>query len=386
MLFRFLRGPLKSGPVLCLVSLTKEFGGHEVMLAQWIAELDRQGVRTVLIVEAGKQLLSLPLPASCHVQEFHGWRDSRLLGKLGKKVDCVRLFFLFLRLRIFSGINRVVVAEGSLMAQVEATLAAKLARNFTAVYCPLLQHFTVTHPDGDVVAQRFFANYQRLPDLWITLSEEMAEEFRNWSKVTQPIEILPNTIPIRHPIRTRPGGQDRKHILVMGRIAMMHKGLDFLLDHIIENADRCRTQGWKFILAGDGHDRETIEARIREHNVEDIVELKGWISPEAAYELADCLLLCSRFEGVPLVMLEAIVVGVPVVASDIPGTRAYVGQRCRFPVGDMKAAFSIIDEIFVSDSFRASEMEFSRRQAIQLASHEAFSNSVTRLNREFLVG
>lgn len=385
MLFSFLQGPLKNRPALCLVSVTKEFGGHEVMLAQWIAELDKQGVPTILIVEAGKQLLSLPLPASCHVLEFRGLRDSRLLGKLGKKIDCVRLFFLFLRLRIFSGINRVVVAEGSLMAQIEATVAAKWARNFTAVYCPLLQHFTVTHPDGDDVAQRFFANYQRLPDLWITLSEEMAEEFRNWSKVSQPIEILPNIIPVHPSIQKRTGGQGRKQILVMGRLAMAHKGLDFLLDHLIENADGCRMKGWRFILVGEGHDREAIEARIKKQDMEDIVELKGWLSPEAAYGLADCLLLCSRFEGVPLVMLEAIAAGIPVIASDIPGTRAYVGRRCRFPVGDMNAAFSMIDEIFLSDSFRASEMEFSQRQAKQLASHEAFSNSVTRLNREFLV-
>ena len=73
----------------------------------------------------------------------------------------------------------------------------------------------------------------------------------------------------------------------------------------------------------DGYFRE-VEARIRELGLEDRVDLPGAESPaEIADELrrAVLLVLSSRQETAPVVVLEAMAAGLPVVATDAGGTR-----------------------------------------------------------------
>jgi glycosyltransferase involved in cell wall biosynthesis len=66
---------------------------------------------------------------------------------------------------------------------------------------------------------------------------------------------------------------------------------------------------------------------------------------ERALAANDVLLLPSRFEGVPLVMLEAMALGLPVVASSLPGTASYVAPECLFEVGDIGQALQILQAL-----------------------------------------
>ena len=69
----------------------------------------------------------------------------------------------------------------------------------------------------------------------------------------------------------------------------------------------------------------------------------AWVSNEAivdAYRHADVVVSASRFEGVGLTPLEAIAMGVPVVASDIPSHREFVGRAARLVDPDDPAALA----------------------------------------------
>ena len=77
-----------------------------------------------------------------------------------------------------------------------------------------------------------------------------------------------------------------------------------------------------FVIAGTGPDEAELRKQIAELKLNDRVRLLGFVAdPTELYPALDCLLLTSRFEGLPMTILEAMACGVAIVASDLDGMR-----------------------------------------------------------------
>lgn len=77
-----------------------------------------------------------------------------------------------------------------------------------------------------------------------------------------------------------------------------------------------------FVLLGDGPLKESLEKIVRQSGAENHVHFLGWRNDVATIlPLADLMVSSSNWEGMPLVLLEANACGVPVVATDIAGSR-----------------------------------------------------------------
>jgi len=96
------------------------------------------------------------------------------------------------------------------------------------------------------------------------------------------------------------------------------KGVDVLLDAfapIVKSEPRAR-----LVIVGDGPDRAALEARARELNIAGQVTFLGLRDDvHALLRIADALVLASRTEALPTVILEAMASGLPVVASNVGG-------------------------------------------------------------------
>lgn len=89
-----------------------------------------------------------------------------------------------------------------------------------------------------------------------------------------------------------------------------------------------RLDGATLVVAGDGPQRAQLQARVSAGGTElaDRVRFLGPISDPASFLAAlDVLVLPSRTEGVPGVLVEAALVGVPVVATDVGGVSEVLG-------------------------------------------------------------
>ncbi len=88
-----------------------------------------------------------------------------------------------------------------------------------------------------------------------------------------------------------------------------------------------RLPGVTLLVVGAGPERDALAGLARSLGVADRVVLTGLRDDVSALLGAlDAVLLCSRGEGLPLTLLEALAARVPVVTTDVPGVRELVSE------------------------------------------------------------
>jgi colanic acid/amylovoran biosynthesis glycosyltransferase len=108
----------------------------------------------------------------------------------------------------------------------------------------------------------------------------------------------------------------------------------------------------ELVLAGDGELRSEIEAFISDRGIQDCVRITGWISGERVREemlAARALVLPSFAEGLPVVIMEAMALRRPVLATYVAGIPELViaGKHgWLFPAGDADALVAAIEDCF----------------------------------------
>jgi glycosyltransferase involved in cell wall biosynthesis len=115
------------------------------------------------------------------------------------------------------------------------------------------------------------------------------------------------------PDQARPAAIERRPQLVgtIGRLEPQ-KGVDVLIRALAE------VEGATLLVVGDGSERGRLEELARSVGVAERVEWKGWSDdPRSHLATLDVFVLPSRNEGFPLAVLEALLAGTAVVASDV---------------------------------------------------------------------
>jgi glycosyltransferase involved in cell wall biosynthesis len=110
-----------------------------------------------------------------------------------------------------------------------------------------------------------------------------------------------------------------KRLLFVGRLAKV-KGLVVLLEALA--AMHARRPDLRLALIGDGPDRSRLERSAVDLGVKQQVQFLGYKSHEevqAELRKADVFVMASFAEGVPVVLMEAMATGLPVVATRVAG-------------------------------------------------------------------
>jgi len=358
------------------------------MLLRWLGELRHQGrITPVLIAPADTRLyeqspqgmLSMPLSA----KQGGGW-FARIANTC---VNGYRLARYVSRLKP----ELAIVAEGTVLASAWVTLLLRLLGIKTTIYVPLTQSGKEMGFGRGALRDWLVRKlYRHLPHAWITLSNEQASHFREWSGVNRPVFVLPNTVTAEieqavdhHEISSTTRLIHKPlRVLILGRLDAHQKNLDTLLNflcfHVELSAD------FHFSFVGDGPFREQIEQRLCVFPaLQKLVSLRPWSATSEVMREQDVLLLASRYEGVPLVMLEAMALGLPVIASNLPGTRALLKPDCLFATGDYEQAMRLLHSI-KQDDRRMAVIRCNRELFIANASGAAFTRAVAALTDKLM--
>jgi glycosyltransferase involved in cell wall biosynthesis len=103
---------------------------------------------------------------------------------------------------------------------------------------------------------------------------------------------------------------------------VFQKNSELLLDVISSLRDLGKLGLFEFVLLGDGPGRAAFEADVAARGLGDFVKIVGAVSNPGVYlSSAFCFISTSRWEGLPLALLEAMARGVPAIATDVVGNK-----------------------------------------------------------------
>lgn len=144
--------------------------------------------------------------------------------------------------------------------------------------------------------------------------------------------------------REAAGGGETVRFLCVARLSAQ-KGLPLLLEAVARVA---ATRPVLLEIMGGGEDRAIIEAQIERLGLGDIVTLHGWAAPAAIREglaASRALVLPSFAEGLPVVLMEAMALRVPVIATAIAGVPELVDAQVGWlvPSGSVQALAEALD-------------------------------------------
>jgi len=188
----------------------------------------------------------------------------------------------------------------------------------------------------------------------------------HWSKVKVVHCGLPLTF---HRAESAAPYPEAPRLVCVGRLCEQ-KGQLLLLEAVRELRHQGRLV--QVVLAGDGEMRSELEGYIQRFDLADLVTITGWISSLQVREeilKSRAMVLPSFAEGLPVVIMEAMALGRPVVSTMIagipelvrPGTDGWL-----VPAGDVDALVRALDELLDTPTSRLRDMgESARARALE---------------------
>ncbi len=170
----------------------------------------------------------------------------------------------------------------------------------------------------------------RRADSIVALSPSDAKYISSFGVSRDKIHILPNAIDIKTLSVKNNNNRDfverynlTKPIILFVGPVIRRKGIQYLLKAIFTLWKEKHKEA-TFLIVGDGDYLEKAKSFVTKHKLEKFVRFTGRISQEEliqSYKVADIFVLPSLSEGLPTTILEAMYLGLPVIATDIPGVK-----------------------------------------------------------------
>ncbi|MBP7044736.1 MAG: glycosyltransferase family 4 protein [Chloroflexi bacterium] len=250
------------------------------------------------------QRLGMPV----QVLPMHNTFDLQVVGELRAWLTEQKIEMLHTQDYRGNIISRLAVRAGRLPIKLVAT---KHGLHYFPAASPRLRLFFVLDYLTMFMADRIIA-----------VSKDTGEDVARW-RVGRKVQVIHNGRNIPSPVTPQARQSSRaalgiprnaKVVVFVGRLTHQ-KGIDALVDVALGTA--ATMDGVTFLLVGDGPCMPDMQARVSDSSQIRFMGQQEDVTP--FYTAADVLFLPSRYEGLPMVLVEAFAHGVTAVASSVGG-------------------------------------------------------------------
>lgn len=279
---------------IAIVTYTLNFGGLERVVSNQSMLLDRLGFEVTLFVLENK--IGYPFAGDIHVYNFQS--KEKLLKKiynykkLKENIHKGQFDFIFdhrYRLNTFmeSIWLKYVYRNQNLVyfihnGEIEKYINSRIIKN------PKIQFIAVSKGIEDKIKSLYHIN--------------------NIQTIYNSVEVTTEEIKFEE--------KNDEYILAIGRMSKPNiKQFDVLIDCYSQSI--LPLNNIKLIILGGGELNQVFKEQVLRLNLEEYITFKGFQSkPYSYYKNAKFLVLSSKFEGLPTVLIESLLSGTPVVAYD----------------------------------------------------------------------
>ncbi len=298
-----------------LVLVTDAFGGKG-----GIAKFNRDLLTSIANMPDCAEVVALPRLIQAEMEQ--------LPSRLGFLTTAARGKLVYMRValgQVFRSHFDLVVSGHINMSPLGVVLA-KLARAKSILIVHGIDAWT---PHRSALVRMSLPSFERV----VGVSQITLDRMSGWSGIDSVrTRVLPNCVdlskygpgPKPAALARKLGIEGRTVLMTVGRLATeeRYKGFDEVLEALPVLAEKIPDV--VYVVCGEGPDRTRLEAKAATLGVRDRVRFAGFI-PEAEkadyYRLADAYVMPSRGEGFGIVFLEAMACGIPVMGSQLDGSR-----------------------------------------------------------------
>ncbi|MGL5558918.1 MAG: glycosyltransferase [Paraclostridium dentum] len=299
---------------ILFLNMYPEYGGTEIYLQRLIKNIQKDNFAKNLYLVSpkvekfyenieidSKNIFTVKTPSFKNIKNMKsiGAYIDRLIEELN--IDCIYL----------NGLRAIIL---------KPFIKNKFVKSIAVSHLSLINNQDIMTKTRMMISNKILRRSLRDVDNIIVLSENHKNEMVKL-KVANPnkIEVIYNGIDIEDYKLDDNHNKSNKKIKII-EIARLHKTKGQM--DLIEVISRLRKkyQNIEVNLVGDGIDKEKIEDKIREENLQGIVNVLGFRKNiKELISESDIFILPSYIEGLPLSMLESMAMNLPVIVSSIAG-------------------------------------------------------------------
>lgn len=195
---------------------------------------------------------------------------------------------------------------------------------------------------GDSRNSSYFTPWARVKDAFrayasfdtvACVARDAASSFSSHTGIVDNVRVVRNTYDSER-VKSRSSGrcdiplaksQKCMQLVTCGRLEMQ-KGYDRLLNVIARLVSE--SYSVHLLIAGEGSMRKALEAQTRELSLGDYVTLAGFLeNPYTIMSKSDLFVCSSREEGMSTVVAESLILGVPVISTEVSGAKELLGDN-----------------------------------------------------------